>query len=238
MARRGVAAGVSKENVSPDQPRSSPLASAFDATAEIFTTFDLAFRREILSPSSDWWTLATPCTRKGDSRSPEHYQPLCMPDASALMCRHTRERAHMCARARARQREKGRAADSTTITYASTYGRHIGIGMYRDGVGFRSAGSSGLSIRHGRSNGSYFRYRGVISRGDKRAGSLKNISAPFAGASQLARSDSFFFFTQREREFPNSPSPAARDTEMVSDDDGRFVVCVVCRRRSHSHVST
>lgn len=36
--------GVSKENVSPDQPRSSSLASAFDATAEIFTSFDLAFR--------------------------------------------------------------------------------------------------------------------------------------------------------------------------------------------------
>lgn len=35
---------VSKENVSPDQPRSSPLASAFDATAEIFTSFDLVFR--------------------------------------------------------------------------------------------------------------------------------------------------------------------------------------------------
>lgn len=46
-ARRGVAwvaTGVSKENVSPDQPRSSPLASAFDATAEIFTSFDLVFR--------------------------------------------------------------------------------------------------------------------------------------------------------------------------------------------------
>jgi len=44
---RGVtwgATGVSKENVSPDQPRSSPLASAFDATAEIFTSFDLVFR--------------------------------------------------------------------------------------------------------------------------------------------------------------------------------------------------
>jgi len=39
-----VATGVSKENVSPDQPRSSSLASAFDATAEIFTSFDLAFR--------------------------------------------------------------------------------------------------------------------------------------------------------------------------------------------------
>lgn len=39
-----VATGVSKENVSPDQPRSSPLASAFDATAEIFTSFDLVFR--------------------------------------------------------------------------------------------------------------------------------------------------------------------------------------------------
>lgn len=36
--------GVSKENVSPDQLRSSPLASAFDATAEIFTSFDLVFR--------------------------------------------------------------------------------------------------------------------------------------------------------------------------------------------------
>lgn len=35
---------VSKENVSLDQPRSSPLASAFDATAEIFTSFDLVFR--------------------------------------------------------------------------------------------------------------------------------------------------------------------------------------------------
>jgi len=44
-----VAARVSKENVSPDQPRSSPLASAFDATAEIFTTFDLVFRRDSLA---------------------------------------------------------------------------------------------------------------------------------------------------------------------------------------------
>lgn len=43
-ARRGLLWGVSKENVSLDQPRSSPLASAFDATAEIFTSFDLVFR--------------------------------------------------------------------------------------------------------------------------------------------------------------------------------------------------
>lgn len=45
MARHGgLLRGVSKENVSLDQPRSSPLASAFDATAEIFTSFDLVFR--------------------------------------------------------------------------------------------------------------------------------------------------------------------------------------------------
>lgn len=43
-AARGMLRGVSKENVSLDQPRSSPLALAFDATAEIFTSFDLVFR--------------------------------------------------------------------------------------------------------------------------------------------------------------------------------------------------
>lgn len=40
----GLEVGISNENVRPDEPRSSPLALAFDATAEIFTWFDLVFR--------------------------------------------------------------------------------------------------------------------------------------------------------------------------------------------------
>lgn len=141
-----VAARVSKENVSPDQPRSSPLASAFDATAEIFTTFDLVFRRDSARP-----LIGGPWPRPAHvrvTRSPEHYQPLYMPDASTLMCRYAP--VHMCAFLSPMyicEREdmgRGRAADSTT-TYASTYDRYIGIGMCIPGgvpfgeaaVGFR-----------------------------------------------------------------------------------------------------
>lgn len=86
------ATGVSKENVSPDQPRSSPLASAFDATAEIFTSFDLVFRWDSPRPliGGPWPRPA----RKGDSLARA---------LSTLMyarCEHTYVpvRVHMCVR--------------------------------------------------------------------------------------------------------------------------------------------
>lgn len=78
------------------------------------------------------------------TRSPEHYQPLCMPDASTLTCRHActcvrvylRMCAFMCCTCR--------AADSTStyVKYIRPIHRHrdvyIGWGFVREtAVGFR-----------------------------------------------------------------------------------------------------
>lgn len=94
-ARRGVwrfATRVSKENVSLDQPRSSPLASAFDATAEIFTSFDLVLRWDSPRPliGGPWPRPA----RKGDSLA------RALSTLIYARCEHTYVpvRVHMCAR--------------------------------------------------------------------------------------------------------------------------------------------
>lgn len=128
-----VATGVSKENVSPDQPRSSSLASAFDATAEIFTSFDLAFRWDslpvlrLVDPDHALHVRVT---------SLEHYQPLCMPDASALVCRYAYICVYicvyMCARLFAYTYELVCVCRTADLrgTYANTYGQYMGT--YRD----------------------------------------------------------------------------------------------------------
>lgn len=99
------------------------------------------------------------------TRSPEHYQPLCMPDASTLMCRCTRTYVCVCVCAFVYVRMCAcmwsRRLHGYICEYIQPIHRHRKR-VYR--VGFRSGDGSGFSIRHGRSNGSYFRYRGVISR--------------------------------------------------------------------------
>lgn len=122
-----VSTGVSKENVSPDQPRSSSLASAFDATAEIFTSFDLAFRWDSLPVL--WLVDPDHALHVRVTRSLEHYQPLCVPDASALICQYAYIHMYMCARLFAYTYEfvcVYRTADFTG-TYANIYGQYMGI---------------------------------------------------------------------------------------------------------------
>lgn len=67
------------------------------------------------------------------TRSPEHYQPLCMPDASTLTCTRTRVYAFICVCVRLYVYVCTRRAADSTGTYVNTYGRYIGIGMYIPG---------------------------------------------------------------------------------------------------------
>lgn len=78
------------------------------------------------------------------TRSPEHYQPLCMPDANTLTCRHAYTCVHVYLRMSAPtcmcvcvcvRVHTCRAADFT-CTYVNTYGRYIGIGYIPGGVPF------------------------------------------------------------------------------------------------------
>lgn len=199
-----VAAGVSKENVSPDQPRSSPLASAFDATAEIFTTFDLVFRRDSPRP-----LIGGPWPRPAHvrvTRSPEHYQPLCMPDASTLMRRY----AYTCI-----------YAFTCTCTYTYTYMRkgegesrrlHGYIREYIRPIHRRRDVYTGWGFVREAAVG--FRYDtvdrtarifgiGALSLAKISvctAGCLKNISASFASACNVL-ADLYIRNVSRERRF-------------------------------------
>lgn len=163
-----VATGVSKENVSPDQPRSSSLESAFDATAEIFTSFDLAFRWDSLPVL--WLVDPDHALHVRVTRSLEHYQPLCMPDASALICRyayiHVRVRAFVCVYGFV---YVYRTADFGYIReYIRPIHGHIGTCSIPGGVPFRRC-SVGFRYDTVDRTARIFDIGGVISRQDKGA---------------------------------------------------------------------
>lgn len=177
---------VSKENVSLDQPRSSPLASAFDATAEIFTSFDLVFRWDSPRPliGGPWPRPA----RKGDSLARA---------LSTLMyarCEHTYvpARVHMCTRLFADvciyvcAHVYIRVGPQTLHVYIREYIRPIH--RHRDVyTGWGSVRETAVGFRYDTVDRTARIFGiGALSHGKISVcatGCLKNISTPFTGVS-------------------------------------------------------